>query len=67
MLGKRSGEILVSKSKKFCMKRIEDEDVHTFELMLEHYTTFKGHGNVSLLVPIYAIFRLHSSTPGRKK
>ena len=30
MLGKRSGQILISKSKRFCMKRIEDEDIQTF-------------------------------------
>lgn len=65
-MGKRASEIIISKSRRFCLKSICNEDVATFHKIFDRYLKFKSEDN-SLLAPIYGLLILHSSIGDKNK
>lgn len=64
-MGKRSNEIALSKSKQYCLKTISNEDLERFKTILPEYRQFKLTQS-SILVPVYGVVTLHSTSKGNK-
>lgn len=66
MMGKRSNEIALSKSRLYCLKSITTMDLEEFQRIFEDYVKFKASMQ-SILVPIYAVAIIHSISVGKNK